>query len=242
MIDLVTDDSIAIRAGHYRSDGRVAAVMAHGFSSRQTNPKMVRLAGELAANGIDVFTFDFRGHGLSAGVSSLGGSEIEDTETIVSAARRQGFERIVSVGASMGGAVAIRHAARYRNVDGVVSISAPSGLHQAELRRARVMSYFITTRTGRALLRRLGGTRFEPSGDPVPVTEVAPAVAPIPVCVIHGRADPYIPLRDAHEIYDALEEPKRLIELDTFGHAEAAFDPEFTDLLSAVIEEPAPRG
>jgi len=76
-------------------------------------------------------SFDFRGHGASGGSSTVGDAEVLDLDAAVAATREYGYQRVVTVGFSMGGAVAIRQAA-LRGVrtlsppDGVVTLSAVS--------------------------------------------------------------------------------------------------------------------
>ncbi|MGO4419613.1 alpha/beta hydrolase family protein, partial [Streptomyces sp. MCAF7] len=60
-----------------------------------------------------VVTFSFRGHGRSAGRSTVGDREVLDLAAAVRWARRLGHRRIATVGFSMGGSVVLRHAALY---------------------------------------------------------------------------------------------------------------------------------
>jgi fermentation-respiration switch protein FrsA (DUF1100 family) len=53
------------------------------------------------------------------------------------------------------------------------------------------------------------------------------AIAPVPVAIVHGRRDHYVPLADAHALYEQLAEPRRLVVLPNFGHGEAGFDSAF---------------
>ena len=58
-----------------------------------------------------VVTFDFRGHGRSGGLSTLGDKEINDLDVAVHYARELGYEKVAAVGFSMGASVVLRQAA-----------------------------------------------------------------------------------------------------------------------------------
>ena len=53
-------------------------------------------------------TFDFRGHGRSGGLSTLGDREINDLDVAVAYARELGYQRVAAVGFSMGGSIVLR--------------------------------------------------------------------------------------------------------------------------------------
>jgi len=57
-----------------------------------------------------VVLFDFRGHGRSGGESTLGDLEIRDVAVAVAYARELGYERIATVGFSMGASIVLRQA------------------------------------------------------------------------------------------------------------------------------------
>lgn len=230
-----TSDGILLRGYRYGSASSKAVVFAHGFNTHQRVRKIVSAARRLAGLA-DVYTFDFRGHGISEGSCLLGSVETEDLEAVVRVAAVE-HDRVVSVGASMGGGVVLRHAALRGGVDGVVSISAPSGLNGPTRRRAKLVSLLVSTSYGRSILRRCG-TRVDMTGpEPDAAGAVAADISPIPVVVIHGDRDPYIAPHEATEIYEALLEPKRLITLPWYGHAEAGFDPAFMTVLEDVVAE-----
>ncbi len=57
-----------------------------------------------------VLALDFRGHGNSAGRSSVGRTEVWDVDAAIGFARARGHNRVAVIGFSMGGAVTLRHA------------------------------------------------------------------------------------------------------------------------------------
>ena len=233
---LVTADGVTLSALAYGArDADVAIVFGHGFTGSQRNPKVVELAehlGEMSA----VYTADFRGHGASGGISTLGAREVDDLEAVLAVARDR-HPTVVSVGASMGGFIALRHAGLGGTVDAVVSISSPAVSGRPQMMRARLLSRAVQTRRGRRLLD-LYGTRVGPFDSAVtPPLDLVGEIAPVPVAIVHGQRDRYVPVRDAHALYERLGEPRRLVVLPGFGHAEAGFDVPFAAMLGSLVTE-----
>ncbi|MEU5878971.1 alpha/beta fold hydrolase [Spirillospora sp. NPDC047279] len=227
-ITLFTSDAVRIDAGHLEGDGGLCFVLAHGFTCSWRQPALRRIANVLNRRG-GVIALDFRGHGNSSGRSTVGDREVLDVEAAVAAARRRGYERVVVTGFSMGAAVAVRHGALYGGVDAVVSVSAPARWYYRETVPMRRVHWAIERRAGRLAVRLARGTRVAANGwDPVPEAphEVAGRIAPIPLLVVHGDADLFLPLDHAHQLYDAARDPRELWIEPAFGHAEVAVTPE----------------
>jgi len=83
-----------------------AVVLLPGFWRRAASPRIAWLALELARRW-DVFTLDFRGHGLSSGRFTFGVSEHQDVLAVMQAAASRGADRAVLLGLSMGGAAGL---------------------------------------------------------------------------------------------------------------------------------------
>src|SRR4249920_2685407 len=98
---LVTSDGVPIDAAHLPGDGELAIVMAHGFTLSWQRPAVWRVATRLSRHA-GVVTFDFRGHGRSGGLSTMGDREIRDLDVAVAYARELGYRRGASVGFSVG--------------------------------------------------------------------------------------------------------------------------------------------
>src|SRR5215467_2930837 len=104
---LVTDDGVAIDAAHLPGDRELALVLAHGFTLSWQHGAVWRVATRLTRAG-GVVTFDFRGHGRSGGLSTMGDREIRDLDVAVAYARELGYRRVAAVGFSMGASVVVR--------------------------------------------------------------------------------------------------------------------------------------
>jgi pimeloyl-ACP methyl ester carboxylesterase len=235
---VTTADGVAVatrRSG--RPDAPVAVVIAHGFSMTSTDRRLAALAARLADAGRAVYTFDFRGHGQSGGASTLGDLETADLEAVVRDARQNGHDRLVVVGASMGGFVALRHAALLGGADAVIAISTPAMWGVSPRLRARALGVAVRSRVGRRLLS-VRGTRVDHRSPPPPASpaDLAPQIT-IPVAIVHGDRDPYVPTADAVLLHERLGGYRRLVILPGFWHAETGYTPDFAMLLDALVEE-----
>jgi len=228
---LTTVDGISLDGCRWPHDdsepsrtGPIAIVIAHGFAGTWRRPAMVRAAAALRRHGA-VYAFDFRGHGRSAGRSTVGDQEVLDLDAVVRQARDDGRDRVATVGFSMGGAVVLRHAALHRGVDAAVSVSGPGRWFYRDSWPMRRAHFVVERRLGRAIARTALRTRISSRRwDPIPVspTEAAAKIAPTPLLVVHGDRDPFFPIDHAQDIYAAAREPKELWIETGFGHAEGA--------------------
>jgi pimeloyl-ACP methyl ester carboxylesterase len=234
---LLTADGVRIEAVHSPPDSSadLAVVIAHGFTGSWRRPAVRALARWLRPYA-GVLSFDFRGHGRSDGLSTVGDLEVLDLDVVVRWARALGYARVVVTGWSMGASVGVRHAALLRGVDGVVAVSGPSRWHYRGTVPMRWVHRAIHTRAGRAYARARLGTRIAREGwDAAPdePRAVAGLIAPVPVLVVHGDADAFFPVEHAYELYDAARDPRELWVVPGFGHAEAAAGEELVGRIGA---------
>ncbi|HZT66222.1 MAG TPA: alpha/beta fold hydrolase [Acidimicrobiales bacterium] len=235
---ILTDDGVELAAA-FRGDAAapVGVILAHGFTMSGDGRRLNGLAAELAASGRGVYTFDFRGHGHSGGVSSLGDLEILDLDAVIRLARSQQHDKLVVVGASLGAFVALRHAALLGGEDAIVAISTPATWGISPRLRARALLATVRHPLGRRLLSARG-TRVI---DRVPVPPMSPSELAdritIPVALVHGEQDPYVPAADSILLHQRLAGPKRLVILPRFGHAETAYSPWFAGMVDSLVDE-----
>ncbi|HEY3734912.1 MAG TPA: alpha/beta fold hydrolase [Streptosporangiaceae bacterium] len=221
---LVTDDGVPIDAVHLPGDQDLVFLVAHGFTLSWQRPAVWRIATRLRRLG-GVISFDFRGHGRSGGLSTLGDLEIRDLDVVVRYARELGYQRIAAVGFSMGASIVVRYAGLVGGLDAAVSVSGPGHWYYRGTERMRRVHWAVERRSGRLLTKRFLNTRIS-SGrwDPVPMPpdEAAALIAPTPLLIVHGDEDPYFPVYHAQRLYDAAAEPKDLWIIPGLGHAESA--------------------
>ena len=215
-------------AGSRLGRGDPALVLCHGFTGWHRKPRYGRLSDALA-RWFTVYGFDFRGHGASGGLSTYGDLEINDVDAVVRLAREQGHGRVVTVGASMGGVAALRHAGLLGGVDAVVSVSTPARWDGHRSRAVDRMTWLTATVGGRRMAR-LGGLRLAGSWEsPETPAEVVGKIAPTPLLLVHGRDDHFFDEEEAWRLYRQAGEPKTLLLASRFGHAEDGFDERFAE-------------
>jgi alpha-beta hydrolase superfamily lysophospholipase len=114
------------RFGGLRPGRKSVVVLAH-----QSNGSLCEwsaTARRLAARGVWVFAFDFRGHGLSKGRQHYGRLAV-DLAAAVKTARGLGARNVVIAGASLGGIAAVVAGASIRPaVAGLAALSAPAAI------------------------------------------------------------------------------------------------------------------
>jgi pimeloyl-ACP methyl ester carboxylesterase len=224
----------------------ICLVMAHGFTLSIARPAVRAIVAAFAQH-VGVIAFDFRGHGRSSGKSTMGHREVLDLDAAVVAARRLGYQQVVTCGWSMGGSVVLRHAALHGGVDAVISISALSRWFYKDTKPMQRVHWAIETRLGRLVARHGLRTRIHPAGwsdDDLPEApvEVVPRISPIPLLIVHGDRDHYFPVEHPNALYAAASEPKELWLVEGFGHAESAATPELLDQIGRHLPDLLAKG
>ncbi|MBY8880959.1 alpha/beta hydrolase [Actinacidiphila acidipaludis] len=227
---LLTSDGVRIEAEHLpaaNGSGRLAIVVAHGFTGSLERPAVRRAARQFSRYGA-VVTFSFRGHGRSGGRSTVGDLEVLDLAAAVDWAHRLGYARVVTVGFSMGGSVVLRHAPG-AGLAAVVAVSSPARWYYRGTAPMRRLHWVVTRPAGRLVSRFGLKTRIHPEDwDPVPVSPVesVPLIAPTPLLIVHGDRDAYFPLDHPLSLAAAAGEGGAELWIERgFGHAENAADP-----------------
>jgi pimeloyl-ACP methyl ester carboxylesterase len=236
-VSLRTADGVRLAATHTpaRGTANVAIVLVPGFSGWSGKPGVARATAVLAEHA-DVLQIDLRGHGRSGGRSTLADREVFDVDAGVAYLRSLGHERVVSVGFSMGGAAAIRHAALVGErvhghllvnpVTAVVCVSTGSAFYIRDTKPMRRLHFLVLTRLGRVIAREVFRVRIDPKGwavEPMAPLEAAARLS-VPLLVVHGDHDSYLKERHAFDLAQAAGGPVELWVESGFGHAEEAAD------------------
>jgi uncharacterized protein len=221
-------------------------VLAHGFAANRRKPAYARLAEALAAR-FDVLTVDLRGHGGSGGASTLGDAEHLDVAAGAEWLRRQQVDRVVLVGASMGGTAVLHAAARARVPPvAVVTVSAPAWFRAVPPPGPlEALDRLWRSPVRRAALRAALGVRLagpQRWSGPLQPVEFAGAMG-VPLLAIHGEDDLYFPREDASALVAASSAGSLAwLRPNGFGHAEDGFTADFGRELAAAIARVAESG
>lgn len=172
----------------------------------------------LAAEGYDVFTFDYRSYGGSTGRKSIAGS-IEDGVAALRAARgRAGGsrERLIVIGQSLGGALALAALARDggEGVRGVILDSTFASYRKVA--RLKLGGFWLTWPLQYPLSALLISDRWAPE-------RLIARRKPVPLLMLHAEGDPVVPYTQGRTLFDLAPAPKEFWKLDSKGHTEAFY-------------------
>lgn len=206
-----------------REDTSLAVVVVPGFWRTRKYQTLQEIAGRIAQNTATCVVMDCRGHGQSGGLFEFNRNEHEDVAAVIrSLIEETGAERIVLLGLSAGGAIAISTAARHRElpVAGVVLVSPVSDfIHVVPLPNP------FTIHRHLSLGQAVRPPRFRwPGGLRLPVIEDAASV-PVPICLIHARNDWLVSHRHSETLHrHAPESELHVLGIRGRYHADKLFD------------------
>jgi len=146
---LKTSDDVQITMKKF-GEGDLTVILAHqgtiGANQRDWEP----FARMIAERGYRAVTLDFRGYGHSKGDMTMKYFLIRDMRAVIEYLKTEGYERLVCIGASMGGTTCLRAAVEYPLV-GLVVIGSmmnqgePTNTTEEELAALTMPKLFITT-------------------------------------------------------------------------------------------------
>jgi fermentation-respiration switch protein FrsA (DUF1100 family) len=172
--------------------------------------------------GFNVFLFDFRAHGRSAGrLATFGYLERQDVVGAVAFLKSRGVKRIGLLGFSYGGMASMLAAPICPDIHAVVSDGGPARVRTAiagrvvEAHLPRALGRFLGWLTVAMTSLRFGVNLFRYE----PIRWVG-KIAPRPVFFVHGEKDKY--LHDFDELYAAASEPKEAWRLPGVEHTKAS--------------------
>ena len=128
-VSFTTEDDVKLAGTLYLpGEEDIAVVLAHQGTKGTDQRSWQPFAELIAERGFAALTFDFRGRGQSGGYLIVPRLE-RDMRAAIGFLRDQGFNRIVCMGASMGGSACLR-AALDTDLEGLVVIASPMNLGQ----------------------------------------------------------------------------------------------------------------
>ena len=227
------------------SDKKHFAVLVHGFSDSACG--MAYLAETYYKNGFSVLSVNLRAHGESEGRFAGLGHLTTDAADLALWLRflvnRFGKDiRIVLHGVSMGAAAAVQCAYGIIAVQdecadekaALKTVAADCGFYRFSEQVERQLSLFLSAKgihravfgcaAKAASFFNLSVNGFSFSADCPGTTLAACTQAqPFELVLFHGSADTLVPPADAHRLYEAAHEPKRLVLTEGAPHIGSFF-------------------
>ena len=159
----------------------------------------------LPGRGYNVFIFDYRGYGRSQGQADVAGALADIEAALQTLIARPDIDpdRIVVLGQSLGGALAISAVAQSKlrnHIKAVVVDSAFSSY--SAITREKMADFWLTWP-----FQWIPWLTIDDGFSPV---KAIVKISPIPVLIIHNQQDPIIPVHHAKRLYNAAHEPKEL--------------------------------
>lgn len=203
-------------------------ILCHGVGSNRAD--LLDIAAGLHAARFNLFLFDFRGHGGSAGrATSFGWTEQRDLEGALAYLGRQAEApaRAYGVyGISMGGAVALMVAGRDERL-GAVAVDSPyTTLDDSLAIHLKLLYPLVPRQPFLWFVRFTYRLRFGVWPAAASPLASASRLTHQPLLLIQGGGDARVPLSGARQLFAAAHDPKELWVIGEANHLEAyALDP-----------------
>jgi fermentation-respiration switch protein FrsA (DUF1100 family) len=181
-----------------RADDRLGHVLLCHGNAGNIGDRVLH-AELLSAAGFDVLLFDYRGYGTSSGRPNEQGTSRDARAALAWLQRRPDVDagRVFYLGESLGGAVALELALAHPPA-GLVLLSAFTGVRDMARRHYRAIPPAVVP-DAYPSLRLIGGLRA-------------------PLLVLHGEDDMIVPVEHGRALFEAAQEPKRLLVVPGAGH------------------------
>jgi fermentation-respiration switch protein FrsA (DUF1100 family) len=212
-VALRTSDGLRLSGWYAPGNNGAAVVLVHGAWSNRA--ALLTEAVRLSRHGYGVLLYDARASGDSEGTCTWGDRERGDVAAAVDfLAAQPEVKRIGALGFSIGASAVSGAAAKDARIRAIVLEGATSSLREAE--DADHSLYGVLAAYPTRLVYRAYGVRFEE----VDVVAALKAMAPRPVLVAIGSADPYVFRWMTDEVFAAAPEPKSLYVVPGAGHGD----------------------
>ncbi|WP_039948226.1 alpha/beta hydrolase [Leptospira fainei] len=168
----------------------------------------------LVNQGYELYTYDYRGYGLSGGEPDPE-SIYEDSLIVLDYAHSYAKsinKKLIVYGQSLGGAIALRSIPDMKEKESLGLVVADG-------------TFFSYRSVARQIANK---TLFPPIGfllapffsDAASPEEYIPKIAPVPLLVIHGTNDPVVPFDNGKEVFRLASDPKIFWEIRGGGHVD----------------------
>jgi fermentation-respiration switch protein FrsA (DUF1100 family) len=214
-----TADGLRLHAWYTgRPRAPATLVWSHGNGGNIATRAAVLLA--LAARGLNVLAYDYRGYGRSAGRPSEAGVYL-DAQAAYDSARQRGVPaaHIIALGESLGGAVSVQ-LARARPCAGVVLVSTFTNIRDVARHHYGPLAFLVSASfDALARIRDLS----------------------VPILVAHGDRDEIVPFTLGQQLFAAAKPPKRFLTIAGAHHNDIFAYPELLDAIATFARDTVSR-
>ncbi|MEM7617984.1 MAG: alpha/beta fold hydrolase [Pseudomonadota bacterium] len=200
VLNVMNEDNLTLRGWFVKpQENKPTIVFFHGNASRH-EASLWKSLPFVEEQGYGFLSVGYRGYGGNPGKPSEQGF-YDDSRAFIDALKQSGIaeEDIILYGQSIGTGVAVQMATEYPNARAIILESPYTSLVDV----AAAKYFFVPVRV---LLK----DRF----DSFPkINQVK-----TPLLILHGKDDRIIPVSYGQKLFDAANEPKKLIALDGIGH------------------------
>ncbi|MFI5399243.1 MAG: alpha/beta hydrolase [Candidatus Binatia bacterium] len=207
---ITTQDKVRLHAWYAaRRGARPTLVRSHGNGGNIAGRADVLLA--LAARGLNVLAYDYRGYGKSGGRPCEAGVYL-DAQAAYDSERRRGVPaaRIICFGESLGGAVSI-YLASTRPCAGVAVVSTFTSIRDVARHHFGPLSFLV-------------GNQFDALAS---ICDLA-----VPILVVHGDRDEVVPFELGKGLFGAANHPKRFFPAAGAHHNDIFAHPGLIDAIA----------
>jgi pimeloyl-ACP methyl ester carboxylesterase len=197
----------ATLTGVFEGENRDAplVIMCHGYGSSKDKLSTKGLAQKLVERRLSVFRFDFTGCGESEGALE-DSTPLRGLGDLKSAVKFLGREKFALYGSSFGGYVALLYAAKHPVL--TLGLKAPvSDYMEVETKRSD-QNYGFTPKKKAGFLKEVKD---------IDIYSVAGKIK-VPTFIVHGDADPVVPVGQSKKLLKYLGGEKELSILLDAGH------------------------
>jgi hypothetical protein len=232
-----TSDGLTLNGWFFQAantEARATILVLHGNAENLSTH--VNSVLWLIREGFNLFIFDYRGYGKSQGSPGIKGVHL-DAEAALKALLsmpRVDKERIIVLGQSIGGAIAVYTVAHTPYKDRIAALVIDSAFSSYRLIAREKLAQVFITWPFQYPLSYLVSDAYSP-------IRWIGEVSGVPVLIIHGDKDPVIPMHHGQMLYEAARDPKEFWESTVPGHvtsfADAGVRDKFVRYLTAQLQK-----
>jgi len=184
----------------------------------------------LVKEGFNIFIIDYRGYGWSGGEPSLEGVH-RDAEAALEklfSMPETDPDRVVVLGQSLGGSIAVYTVARSPRKDRIRALVVESGFSgYRRIAREKLDSFWLTWPFQYPLSWTVSDTYS--------AEKWISQVSPVPVLILHGMDDPVVPTHHGRRLFEAARDPKQFWLTSRPGHIQSFGDDAVRSQLAAFL-------